>query len=121
MQSRSLKLLPHKKDSLQSITRLDPAESDFFTLTEEAPSQGPEGLPLTRQDLSVSAAAGHTSVQRINEDIRQTESQQIKIEVQQQAQKPNEKLQKLGNEIILQLYVDEVIFAMDEVINLARD
>jgi hypothetical protein len=30
-------------------------------------------------------------------------------------------LQRLANEIIEQLYVDEVIFAMDEVINLARD
>jgi hypothetical protein len=27
----------------------------------------------------------------------------------------------MGNEIILQLYVDEVIFAMDEVIDLAKD
>jgi hypothetical protein len=30
-------------------------------------------------------------------------------------------LQKAANEIILQLYVDEVIFAMDEVIGLAKD
>jgi len=33
----------------------------------------------------------------------------------------SEKLLKMGNEIILQLYVDEVIFAMDEVIDLAKD
>ena len=36
-------------------------------------------------------------------------------------QKLSKRLQRLANEIIEQLYVDEVIFAMDEVIGLARD
>lgn len=36
-------------------------------------------------------------------------------------QKLSKRLQKLANEIIEQLYVDEVIFAMDEVIGLAKD
>ena len=72
-------------------------DSDFFNLTEE-----PSNI-LQRQ------SSGNNSNQK-TEDVNITPLGFFLVEM---PQKLSKKQQKLGNEIIEQLYVDEVIYAMD--------
>jgi hypothetical protein len=68
---------------------------------------------MLKQELSVSNT---NSIKHLNEDI----SNKVTIKIDTQPRLSDKQI-KMANELILQLYVDEVIFAMDEVIDLAKD
>lgn len=98
-------------------TRLENTDSDFFTLTEDH-SQLLFEQQNIRQDSCFSASEKRDEELRTKVDVAPMKLGVVEITPNQKLSK---RLQRLANEIIEQLYVDEVIFAMDEVINLARD
>ncbi len=101
-----------KLDSQGSMTKK--SDTDFFNLTED---QSHMLLPEQQQKQESSSL---NSIQRvINDELDNVTP--MKVGVVEVPIKLSKKWQKLANEIIEQLYVDEVIFAMDEVIHLAKD
>jgi len=95
----------------KGTTRNEPTDSDFFNLTEEDQSQGLLDLITVKQGSSIHDENLVSPI--IKEKIQIIEPMAQKIS--------KRSMHRIANEIIEQLYVDEVISALDEVIMLAKD